>query len=65
MYADTLFTYVILSKIVPGLNKVFFFFFLHKKYSRSFVKLRLNYCGTLCVLKISEGLTGLERHKGE
>ncbi len=47
----TLFTYVILSKMVPGwrggdelLDKVVIFvFFAHKKYSRSFVKLRLNH----------------------
>ncbi len=47
----TLFTYVILSKMALGwhwgdelLNKVVIFvFFAHKKYSRSFVKLRLNH----------------------
>ncbi len=85
------------------LNKVIIFvFFAHKKYSRSFVKLRLNHwCHMdyfndllatflsldrlrilavyervrelseciknilICVLKMNEGLTGLERHEGE
>ncbi len=100
----------VLSKIEPGwrggdelLNKVVIFvFFAHKKYSRSFVKLRLNpWCHMdyfndvlamflcvdrgsilavyervrelseliknilICVPKMNEGLTGLERHEGE
>ncbi len=100
----------ILSKMAPGwwggeelLNKVIIFvFFVYKKYSRSFVKLRLNpWCHKdyfndvlttfldldcvriiavygrvrellgciknilICVPKMNEGLTGLERHEGE
>ncbi len=58
----TMFTYVILSKMVPGwrhggdkmLNKVVIFvFFVHKKYSRSFVKLRLNQLMSRIILKMS------------
>ncbi len=83
------------------LNKVIFVFFAHKKYSRSFIKLRLNHCChmdyltmsllpfwalnvvvvllsmqgqklsdfikniLICVSKMNEGLTGLERQEGE
>ncbi len=59
------------------LNKVVIFvFFALKKYSRSFVKVQLITDITwiilmiiknilICVLKMNEGLAGLERHDGE
>ncbi len=38
---------------------IHFYFFAHKKYSRSFKNI------LICVSKINEGLTGLGKHEGE